>query len=81
MITDLVKTLLGFSYEKNVLTTSSNKFNISISLDAVEPKDNIVVFYNDFEPKKTKKDERITAAIAEKKVVQLKDLAEFVNTH
>ncbi len=68
----------GATFEKNIMTTKTGKHNILISLDAVEPKDNIVIVYNEFEPKKTKKDERITAAFSEKKILYIKDLPAFI---
>jgi hypothetical protein len=71
----------GGSYDKEVLTTKKTDYNLIISLDAVESEGDIVVFYNDFKPKKTKKDERISAAIAKKDTVQLKDLVECIKTH
>lgn len=80
LVDELIKKC-GATFEKNVLTTKTGKYNVLVSLDAVEPNDNIVIIYNKFEPKKTKKDERITAAIADKKVLYFEDLAEFIRTH
>lgn len=79
-VVELIKKC-GATFEKDVMTTKAGKHTVLIALDAVEPKDNIVIVYNEFEPKKTKKDERITAAIAAKKVLYLKDIAAFIKAN
>lgn len=79
-VVELIKKC-GATFEKDVMTTKAGKHTVLIALDAVEPKDNIVIAYNEFEPKKTKKDERITAAIAAKKVLYLKDIAAFIKAN